>query len=89
MTTPFDFDKTIAELGALATRLEALVRLACDYKGATLEERRTAALTVCELLESSGALAKVEKAKRWALANRVHFERAQKLGAFISAVRGR
>ena len=84
-----DFDKVITETAAVARKLDALVRLANDHKAASFEERRTAALSACELIARAGVLEKIAKAQAWFLENRVHFERAQKAAALIQTFRGR
>jgi len=89
VTGPVDFDRILTETGALVTRLEALVRQACDRKGASMQDRREAAMAACELIADSGALRRLEQARQWAKANRVHLERAQKAAAFFDVLRGR
>ncbi len=88
MNEPVDFDKLATDVAAVVVKLGGLVRLATN-RGATLEERRTAAMTACDLLASTGALEKVEKARQWIHANRVHLQRAQQAAAFLSTFRGR
>lgn len=83
-TGPLSF---LPELGALDEVLK-LVRLATN-KGATLEERRTAALQACERIARSGMLEKADALRLWMVQNANSLRRAHSLASFLDTFRAK
>jgi hypothetical protein len=84
VSPPLDF---LPELGALDECVK-LVRLATG-RGATVEERRSAAVQACERIARSGLLEKAEALKAWMTANANTIKRAHSLASFLDTFRAR
>lgn len=77
---------TVASVGTLLDGIDALVRQAVDHR-ASLEQRRAAAMLVCEQIHASGALDKAKALRAWFAANRGDFLRGLKAARTLDGIR--
>ena len=85
---PVDIDASLSFVAKLADELGAHVSGALDMRR-SFSERQDSAFRACELIARTGALEKLQAAKRWIEGNRKHLEQALKLGRFVQDLRGR
>lgn len=84
---PSPIDDALRLYGSLALRVEALTKLSVD-RSASLEERRTAALTACEILHGAGVFQRIAELRAWIEKNKTILDRAIKMAGAISGFRG-